>query len=150
MAKLLFLSDTNAVYAAPGFVLFNREGILMRQSFDSARLEVKGEATAIAERVAAAGGNIAGTPFGLGSFSVSTNGVLSFQTLPSDVSQFAWFDRRGRSIETIGPRGTDQEPALSPDQTRLAFTINAEDRGSDLWLMDMQKQSPSRFTFGRN
>jgi Tol biopolymer transport system component len=147
--KLLFPSDTNAVYAPPGFVLFNREGILMRQGFDPARLELKGEATALAERVAGAV-NLAGTPFGLGSFSVSTNGVLSFQTLPSDVTQFAWFDRRGQSIETIGPRGTYQGAALSPDETRLAFTINAEDRGSDLWLMDMQQQSPSRFTFGRN
>jgi serine/threonine protein kinase len=148
--KLLFPSDTNAVYAAPGFVLFNREGILMRQGFDSAQLELKGEASAVAERVAAAVGNVAGTPFGLGSFSVSTNGVLSFQIQPpSDVTQFAWYDRRGRLIETIGPRGTYQGPALSPDETRVAFTANAEDRGSDLWLMDIQKQSPSRFTFGR-
>jgi serine/threonine protein kinase len=150
--KLLFPNDTNAVYAAPGFVLFNREGILMRQSFDPARLELKGEAAAVAgaaaERVAAAV-NLPGTPFGLSSFSVSTNGVLAFQIVPSDVTQFAWFDRQGRSIETIGPRGTYQGPALSPDETRLAFTVNAEDRGSDLWLMDIQKQSPSRFTFGR-
>ena len=87
---------------------------------------------------------------GIGAFSVSTNGVLSYQVVPSDVvTQFAWFDRRGRSIETVGPRGIYQAPALSPDETRLAFTANSEDRGSDLWLMDLQKQSPFRFTFGR-
>jgi serine/threonine protein kinase len=142
--KFLFPSNTNAIYAPPGFVLFSREGILMRQGFDPTGLELKGDAAAIAGRVDP------DTATGLGAFSVSTNGVLSFQVLPSDVTtQFTWFDRRGRLIENVGPRGIYQWPALSPDETRLAFTANAEDRGSDLWLMDIQKQSPSRFTFGR-
>ena len=51
--RRLVASDSNAVYASPGFLLFAREGALLRQPFDAERLEMKaGDPTPVVERIA--------------------------------------------------------------------------------------------------
>src|SRR5262249_8815213 len=41
--KRLLGTDTSAVYAPPGYLLFRREGTLLAQAFDPQRLELTGE-----------------------------------------------------------------------------------------------------------
>ena len=53
--KLILKNDTDAIYASPGYLLFNRQGTLMAQPFDAARLQLGGEAVPIAEGVQAIG-----------------------------------------------------------------------------------------------
>src|SRR5256885_469871 len=63
-------------------------------------------------------------------------------------SQFAWFDRNGRELATVGPPGDFLSPALSPDETHLAFTRRDLQPAGDIWTLDLSKETPLRFTFG--
>jgi Tol biopolymer transport system component len=137
--KRLLTSSSNADYDPSGFLLFTsatRE--LLRQPFDVTRLELSGEATAVAD-------DIAVTPRALSAFSVSANGVLAFQPQSDASSRFAWFDRSGRMLEAIGEPGKYRYPTLSPDGSRLLY-VNLAD--GDLWIFDMKRQSASKFTNG--
>jgi hypothetical protein len=96
--KFLLPSSSQAVYAAPGFLLFVRDRTLMAQRFDAGRLELSGEASPVAEQIAV---NL----FGDGMFTASSNGVLAFQSGTSGNSQLTWFDRSGKSLGTVGPAG---------------------------------------------
>ena len=137
--RRLVASDSNAVYASPGFLLFAREGALLRQPFDAERLEIEGgrSATPVVERIAS-------NDSGVGGFSASQTGVLSYRPRAVDSTQFAWFDRNGRMLRTVGPPGSYRTLALSPDEKRLAYGDVA--RG-DVWILEMQRQTQSRFTY---
>ena len=128
--KRLLKSDTNAVFAPPGDILFIREGALFAQRFDLTRSELVGEPSPIAERVS---WNL--PPWHLGSFSVSANGRLTYRLTGGNGSQFAWFDRTGKQT-AIGPRGDYFSPALSPDETKVAFTRRDDQSAGDIWTMD--------------
>jgi Tol biopolymer transport system component len=51
-------------------------------------------------------------------------------------------------MDWVGPAGSYQGPALSPDGTRLAFSRFDQQANGDIWLLDMVRQTMSRFTFG--
>jgi Tol biopolymer transport system component len=137
--KKLVTSDSNAAYDPSGFLLFTRAGVLLRQRFDPARLDVNGEATPVAERLART------QAIGMAAFSVSTTGVLAFQPETDLSTQFAWFDRTGRQLETIGAPGSYRSPLLSPDGERLAYSNLAD---NNLWILDMSRRIASKFTSG--
>ena len=135
--RRLVTSDTNAVYASGG-LLFTREGTLLRQGFDAARLTLTDEQpSAVVEPIARS------LEYGLAAFSASANGVLAFRSGSDASTQFAWFDRNGRQLETVGPPGNYRAPALSPDEKRLVYT---DVDGRDLWLLDMARGTTSKFT----
>jgi Tol biopolymer transport system component len=138
----LVASDSNATYAPPGMILFVREGSLLAQGFDVGRLEMKGEAHPIAERVA-----WAVAPWNLAAFSVSRTGTLTYRLGGGSRTQFAWFDRAGRELATVGPPGDYLAPALSPDETRLAYGRRDDQPAGDIWTLDLGRQTPLRFTF---
>jgi eukaryotic-like serine/threonine-protein kinase len=135
--RRLLTSSSNAAYDPSGYLLFTRRGVLLRQRFEPTRLEVSGEETPVAERVAST------LAIGLAAFSASTNGVLAFQTDADVSTQFAWFDRTGKQLETVGAPGSYRYPALSPDGKRLVFSNVAD---GELWILDMTRGIPSKFT----
>jgi serine/threonine protein kinase/Tol biopolymer transport system component len=141
--KTLLRSNTNALFAPPGDLLFIREGTLFVQRLDMDRFEPAGEPVPLVPNV-----SWAVSPWNHGAFSVSWNGVLTFRQGGGNTTQFAWFDRAGRRIATVGPPGDYVSPSLSPDETRVAFTRRDGQSSSDIWTMDLDRQTMSRFTFG--
>jgi len=147
-SKFLVASNWGPVYApsadpSTGYLLFMREGTLMAQPFDNRRLELKGQATPVAEQV---GDNNNGGAHG--AFSASANDVLVFWrggTTPD--RQLTWYDRQGKVLGTTGEPGDYQELALSPDGTRVAL-MKRSGQASDLWLLDLSRDTSTRFTFG--
>jgi hypothetical protein len=119
--KVLLRSDTNALFAPPGDLLFVREGALFAQRFDVAAFEATDEPTPVVPNVS---WNV--SPWNLGAFSVSDTGTLTYRVSGGSRSQFAWFDRSGRQIAAVGPPGDYLSPALSPDETEVAFTRRLE------------------------
>src|SRR5262249_55200886 len=67
---LLVTGDTMPVYAAPGYLLLNRNGTLMSQAFDPRRFQLSGSPFPVAENVSFF--------YGYGAFSASDNGILAF------------------------------------------------------------------------
>ena len=116
-SRPLFASDTHAVYAPPGYLIFGRGTSLLAQPFDAATLRLRGEPSVLADEVQI--GN------GYGEFDVSENGVLVFRSGTGLLQQLSWFDRAGRRQETVGAPAFYWAMALSPDGSRLA--VGAED-----------------------
>jgi Tol biopolymer transport system component len=145
--RRLALDQSNAMYAPPsgssrtGYVLFVREHTLMAQPVDAAGMEPAGDVIPVAERV---------TPQGtatLNQYSLSANGLLIYQAGGTALgAQLAWFDRAGKLIGNVGAPGLSRDFALSPDGKRVLIE-RVQDQGSDLWMLDLEHNVESRFTF---
>jgi Tol biopolymer transport system component len=124
-----------------GWLLFMRDGSLMAQTFDPDKLELSGEATPVAERV----GSVYETAY----FSASPSAVIYRTSNPGRAYQLTWFDSQGKPGAKIGEPGSISNARLSPEGTRVVFrrdSANLADQ--DLWLMDLTRETTTRFTFG--
>jgi Tol biopolymer transport system component len=136
--RRLLDSDTGAVYAS-GHLLFTRQQKLFAQKIDLALLATTGEAFLVAENVAVLPSKA--------SLSAAAAGPIVFRTGPNGIpGQFVWIDRSGQELKQVGaPFPNSSGWAMSPDERTLA--IGREDHGNgDIWLFDIAKNNPSRFT----
>jgi eukaryotic-like serine/threonine-protein kinase len=134
-------ADSHAVYAPPGYLLFMRVNTLLAQPFDPTTFRLTGEPVPVAEQVERTPGSHRGA------FSVSSTGVLAYRSIGE--TRLAWYDRSGKMLQTIGPAGYYANPALSPDERRLAVErLNQETGEPDIWVIDLAREgAASRFTF---
>jgi serine/threonine protein kinase len=138
--KPLMKNDSNAAYVAPGYLLFARNTTLMAQSFDAAKLQLSGEPFPVVEQVAFS------VASGYSNFSVSDNGTLVYWNGSPLSRQLVWFDRAGKQLNVVGPPGEYNDVVLSPDEKRAALQRD-DSTNSDIWLMDLERGVPGRFTF---
>jgi Tol biopolymer transport system component/predicted Ser/Thr protein kinase len=131
--RAIFVPPTSGV---PGQLLFERDGKLMAQSFDTARLELAGEPKEVAEHV--------GSYVTFGFFSASTNGRLVYRATGPGF-QLTWFDRKGNVLGTVAEPGLYSNVALAPDATR-AVAARGDLRERSLWLIDFARDATTRFT----
>ena len=131
-----------AVFAAPGHLLFVREGALYVQAFDPERIQLIGRPTTVEQRVV--------SPSGIGSvaLSASTDGRIVYRPgRVEGVRQLIWFDRSGKELERVpGSNWANGiNVALSPDRRTVAYD-QALGGTSDIWLFDLARQVSTRFT----
>ena len=138
--KLLLKADSNGTYSLPGYLLFARDTTVMAQSFDASRLQLSGDPFPIAEEVTFKGSS------SYSNFSVSENGAMVFWRGSLSNRQLVWFDRQGKQLGLVGPPGDFNDIVLSPDGKRAALQ-RLEGGNSDIWLIDLARGLPSRFTF---
>jgi serine/threonine protein kinase/Tol biopolymer transport system component len=139
------LLDTvsQAAYAAPGYLIYQRSGSLMAQPFDAARLRLTGPVIRIADAVTV-------HPYaGLAAFDVSASGPIVYRTGEAGVPrQLQWFDRTGKPLERIGQPWLIWSLALSPDERRVAFSRPDPESGrNDIWMIELATGVPTRVTF---
>jgi hypothetical protein len=144
-AERLFLlrTETAAILASSGdgkdYLLWLRGGTLLAQEFDTGALKLRGEPHAIAGPIPSTG-----APGGM-SVSASTSGQLLYDASGSP-SQLTWFDQAGRLLTKLGEENAYSYPfRLSPDGRRAVATRDRPG-GNDLWLLDLERGSASRFT----
>ena len=114
----------------------------MAQPFNADRLELSGDAFPIADQIAGNPGN------GKIALSVSDVGIMTYRTGVSFIErQVTWFDRAGNPAGTVGPPGDYRSLNLSNDGRHLALTRFSEGNAPDLWLLDLARGVPTRFTF---
>ena len=142
---------SNAVYAEPGYLLYQRDGALYAQQFNPGRLRLDGAALRVADRVVA-------DASGRGGFSASNTGVLLYRnsarqdvtdSLPASFQpnepSVSLLDRAGRGTHLSDPGrwlGVD----LSPDGRRIVVHRHDASLG-DLWILEVGQTTPTRFTF---
>jgi len=144
--KRLLESDSNVLYAHPGYLLFVRGRTLFAQPFDAARFEIHGEPAAIAEGIEPEGEV---GPSSYARFSVSDNGVLVYRTGAGDLSVLTWFDRHGKQLRTVGPPAYYDQLALSPDARRIALERSDQSTfTNNIYVLDASSGAFTRFTFG--
>jgi len=136
--KRLFDADAPAVYAAPGHLLFIREGKLLAQDFELKRLEVTGDPFLVAENVNR------GT-----TLAASAAGPIVYRTRSADSGQrqFVWVDRSGMEIDKVVYHDTNsQGPSLSRDGRRIAVFRYANGN-TDIWSYETGSRAWDRITF---
>jgi eukaryotic-like serine/threonine-protein kinase len=140
---------SSAVYVPPaalsstGHLLFRRENTLMAVAFDPKRLQMVGDVFPAAAEPVGVTANNAYAPF-----SASANGVLAHQAGNGTADhELAWMDRAGKRLRSVGKPGQIQYEALSPDEKTVAYILNDGTGRSDVWLLDIARDSPSRFSF---
>jgi WD40 repeat protein len=145
MGKFLEEASSNAVYAQ-GHLLFLRDGTLMAQPFDTARLETSGEAIPLAEQVQSSlnTGSLA-------VISVSQTGLLTYRTDPSLSVSVVSVDLEGKTTATvqIGAYRSSGGLRLSPDGTRLATQERGGDGKVDIWIYELNRAARTRLTFDK-
>ncbi len=138
----LLVSATAPVYAEPGVLILVRNGRLLAQRFDAARLKPVGDPMPLGEAPPPSG------TLGAPAVSVSTNGILAHPAAGLPNTQFVWLDRAGRPQGTIAlPPGRYLGLSLSPDDQRMVVQRQGSPSEMDLWMVEISRAVASRFTF---
>jgi len=132
-SSFVFAPSPHPHVTGDGYVLFSRDGTLMAQPFDGARLQFSGDAAPIAEQVA-----------GNGDFSVSSTGVLVYGTRAGAGAgrRLNWYDRQGKSLGTAGGPGFSAGLELAPDGTRVAVVRIP----GSIWIDEFARGVTNRIT----
>jgi serine/threonine-protein kinase len=139
-------SGLNGRYAASGHLTYMTGSTLFAVPFDLGRLEVAGNEVPVIEGVSVNG------PEGTGDYTFSDAGLLVYITgdAQNAGTTLAWANRKGATEALPGQSrqawGTGR---LSPDGRRIANGIHAE-KGTDIWVQDVQRGTPTRLTFSGN
>jgi Tol biopolymer transport system component/predicted Ser/Thr protein kinase len=138
--RLLVRADAVARYAEPGYLLFKR-GPLLAQRVDARDFRLVGDPIRVTDAVV--GSNTPSTYLAL---STSTTGTFAYGRAPAGETQLVWRDRTGRMLGSISLTNSSA-PSVSRDGTTLVLSRNLPQTGTDLWLYDLKRNAPMRFTF---
>ena len=145
--KFIVATTTNAAYLESGELLFTRGDELMAQPFDLRDLKLSGQPRPVADHLELASSFNSALP--LASFSASPNGVLVWRrSNQSAQSSLQWFDRSGKKLGVVGEAADYSNPALSPDDSKLAIGIrDPQTKSRDIWIFDLLRGTRTRLTF---
>jgi hypothetical protein len=128
-----------ADFASPNHLLFRQGSALFAQPLNLQSRQLEGEAVRIADPV----GSL--TTLGRPGFSVSHTGVLAFWPLApaAEGADLVVYERRGKLLAALGAavyRGVD----VSPDGTRVVTELHDDSGGSDVRVLDLERNTRQR------
>lgn len=138
-SRLLFRSQSDAVYsgdpdanpAKSGYLLFVQDGDVYAQGFNPSSLEMEGKPALFLRDVGAV------ETLSLAPLSVSSTGLLVYQTISPPTRELVWIDREGKQTGALGEPGEWGMPRIAPDGKRVVCSRLAPDRQrADLWLFE--------------
>jgi eukaryotic-like serine/threonine-protein kinase len=141
--RFVVASDSNAAYAAPGYLLYSRDKTLVAQRFDLHRFIVIGEPAAILT-------NVQYQPtIRRVVFAASDDGVLIVQTGSGvALSQPFWFDRKGNEVGVVGKPDVYSNVSLAPNGKSVAVDkTDMDSLNTDVWTYELQRETVKRMTF---
>jgi serine/threonine protein kinase len=135
-------TTVQAAFMSPGYIFFLRDRTLMAQPFEPNKLQLMDEPVLVAEQVGL------NRVLGFANFSVSDTGVLTYMSASNTGGQPTLYDRTGKPLSSIGPPNEYFNISLSPDEKRVAAaTLSSQNGSRDVWLVDIARGTPTRFTF---
>jgi len=145
-ARLLFLSDSGAIYApgthdSEGFILSARAGLIEVRPFDPVRLLVTGDARALEINATAA------SPHHPALLSASATTLAYASDVIPWGTRFASVDRDGSNLQVKRDNELSGSPRVSPDGRFLArHLVDGVRSNPDIWVDDLQRGSTLRLT----
>jgi Tol biopolymer transport system component/tRNA A-37 threonylcarbamoyl transferase component Bud32 len=152
--RTIIEDGADARYVRTGHLLYMKAGTLMAVPFDPRSARVTGAPVALLENVMQ--GMYAGNSNDetlAGQFAVSDSGTLVYAsggTVPMRPSTLVFVDRNGsvQAVPGSTPRGLYLNPRLSHDGQKIAVESKADvNEGTDVWVYDIARGSPTRVTF---
>jgi eukaryotic-like serine/threonine-protein kinase len=138
--RRLIAGDSMAMYSA-GHLLFGREGVLMAQPFDFERLQLQGDSFPVVQGMGSFPAR-----YGWRSFSASSDGTLAYHAGAGEKTQLVWFDRTGTEVGRLGQPSEQLTLRLAPDQKRVAVVRRNLQGQTDIWLLELARDTSTRFT----
>lgn len=140
--KLLTKVSSNMAFS-DGYLLYVRQKSVLAQPFDIAKLELFGDANPVVGKVEFSGDKSRGV------YSVSNNGILTYQVPGNTAGMLSLCDRTGKKLGDVGGgRAMSNGARFSPDGTKIAFdSPDPESNFSDIWLYDIARMTSTRITF---
>jgi serine/threonine-protein kinase len=139
--ELVMRSDSNALYAPSGELVWWQDGNLRAQPFDLDRLELTG-----APRVVR-GGVQFDPRDGVAAFSIARDGTIVYReggVVAGD--QLALVDRGGGDRAVAAPPGNYYSPKLSPDGALVAVDQSDVANRGDVWVYEIARRTGARLT----
>jgi hypothetical protein len=136
-------ASANAAYAAPGYLLFYRDGTLFAQPFNLKRFALTGDARVVLT-------DLQYQPqVKRALFAASENGVLVAQTGSGvALSRPVWFDRKGKELGALGKPDVYGNVSIAPNGKFVAVSItDIASQNTDIWTYDLQHGNTKRLTF---
>jgi hypothetical protein len=128
-------------YSERGYLFYVRENVVA-QGFDPRNNRLLGEPIPIPGTVGKT------VSYQWAKHSVSAGDTLAQGEGPPGVDlELTWFDRKGNELGRIGSHKAYRDAVISPDGKRVVGHIIEEMGAGDLWLLDLQRDVASRFTF---
>lgn len=139
--KRVLDADSDAQYAS-GYLIYHLQSQLLAQKFDPANGTVSGEPVTLANFVEYDAGTWHTT------FAVSQNGLLVYEPGTKALgTDLLLLDRSGKILSNVAERAQYKGSGrFSPDGKRLAIAIG--DPEADIWVLDLNRGSRTRLTFG--
>jgi eukaryotic-like serine/threonine-protein kinase len=140
-SRTIMQTPSQVVYAAPGYLLYVRDGTLVAQRFDTKALELRGDPIPLGEGLGIA------NRIGLVSLSASMTGALAYRPGAATQTRLVWIDRKGQETPAFDEERQYAHVSLSPDGSRIAFDVFEDDNKGDIWIRDFARGTTTRFTF---
>jgi Tol biopolymer transport system component len=141
MDKLLIKASSNMAYYN-GYLLYIRQKSVVAQPLDLSKLELYGDAVPVVDKIEFSGDKSRGV------FSVSANGVLTYQTPGANGGLSALYDAAGKKLLEIPDHLISNSGRFSPDGTKIVFdSPDPESNFSDIWQFDITRRINTRVTF---
>lgn len=150
-SRQLLSTSTKAVYAPSddgknGSLLFVRGHSLLAQSLDPAAKQLEGQPVVVAPNVSVL------PALRAAAYWASDNGTLVYRSgLGLGNEKLVWVNRDGKARTEAAAEGTYTSLRLSPDGKRAAVgrqQVTDYTDLSDLWILDFERSTNARFTFG--
>jgi serine/threonine protein kinase len=141
--------DAAPVYAEPGYLLYNRQGVLAALPFDAKTLKITGDPILLVDepahvldpKIAYTGGR---------SVTVSADGSLAYYAAASNRTVATWYDAAGVPSGGLDlPAAFYDSVAISPDGSRAAVSRATSSAASSLWLVDLKRGTSTQLSTGR-
>jgi Tol biopolymer transport system component len=138
--RKLFLADSSAFFAEPGYLLFGRDGAMFAWRFDPKTLALQGDPAPVFDRVRVLRED--------GDLAASTAGNRVVYLSWPGLRRLVWVDRKGTELATLGDAGGYSDVRISPDGRRVAVARRdpAHGQNQDLWVLDANRGTASRVT----
>jgi len=133
---------TNAMFVAPGYLLYGRAASLYAWRFDPAKLRLTGKPIPFNDQKLSYW-----EPKNFIPFSAAGNGTIVYLPDASRKSTLEWYSRDGRPLGRLAPPGFYGAPRVSGDGRKVAFfQVDPESNVGDLWIADLEYDRRFRFT----
>ncbi|HKF42440.1 MAG TPA: protein kinase [Thermoanaerobaculia bacterium] len=138
--RRLFLADSSAFYAEPGYLLFGRDSALFAWRFDPHKLQLVGEPVPAFDQVRC------WRQDNLVAASAAGNRLVYVTWIGR--RNLVWVDRRGRELGTLGETASYSDARVSPDGRKVAVARRdlAHGQNLDVWVLDASRGTSSRVT----
>jgi Tol biopolymer transport system component len=141
VVRRLMETDTPAVFVAPNHLLYVQHSTLFARDIDPRTVTLRGRPMSLADGISA---DVMG---GVAAFSASTGTIIYRTGRSAGKRQFRWLDRAGKELSRVGSPEVfgPSYASMSPDG-RLLAVQRSLDGNTDIWLVDVERGTPVRFT----